>query len=404
MFRASAPPAILMLCLLTSGMLRGQDPGSAAGSMETRESDELSAEMVGLKKKVRRSLAYYFQRPENNVERSPWAVMHCVIGYGVDTPLLVDGQNVNAIAWLCSNAPCYSMRLLYASGSDGLALRMGPGYQGHEGQFLSILAQSRVKIDYPLLVDGRRLAIRDLVQHEKQTCRSGTELTFKLIGLAHYLDSDETWRTARGEDWSVSRLIREELAQPIIGACCGGTHRLMGFSYAVRSREREGKPIDGQWARAKQYLQDYHQYTFRLLNSDGSFSTSWFENASSYGDAERRLNTSGHVLEWLVYSLPQEQLADEPVVRAVNYLADLLWEERHRRWEIGPRGHAIHALALYDERMFGGEPGRRAEQLADLAHPALTVAENDLVDRQDAADSSEVSDGNRRGLFRRRVR
>ena len=70
-----------------------------------------------------------------------------------------------------------------------------------------------------------------------------TELTFKLIALAHYLDSDATWTSETGDEWSISRLIEEEIQSPIIGAACGGTHRLMGLSYAVRERVKHG--LDG---------------------------------------------------------------------------------------------------------------------------------------------------------------
>jgi hypothetical protein len=42
----------------------------------------------------------------------------------------------------------------------------------------------------------------------------------------------------------------------------------------------------------------------------------------------------------------------------------LLNEGKGTRWEIGPLGHALHALALYDERVFDGHPGKRADELA----------------------------------------
>jgi hypothetical protein len=35
--------------------------------------------------------------------------------------------------------------------------------------------------------------------------------------------------------------------------------------------------------------------------------------------------------------------------------------------EFGPKGHALRALALYDERVFHGSPGQRKEYLADRA-------------------------------------
>ncbi len=45
------------------------------------------------------------------------------------------------------------------------------------------------------------------------------------------------------------------------GAACGGTHRLMGLSYAVRKREQRGEPITGIYLEAKKYIDQYHKYT-----------------------------------------------------------------------------------------------------------------------------------------------
>jgi hypothetical protein len=78
-----------------------------------------------------------------------------------------------------------------------------------------------------------------------------------------------------------------------------------------------------------------------------------------------RIETTGHTLEWLVFSLPKEELSDRRIVKAVEYLSNLLNDHRDHRWEVGPKGHALHALALYDERVFGGRPGNRwARELA----------------------------------------
>jgi hypothetical protein len=349
---------------------------SDQGQLPTAGS-ELTAAQIELRDRVRRCLAHYFFRPETTRRRSPWGVMHAVIGFGVDTPLIADGRQVNAIAWLCANSPCLGMQMLYEH-QGSVALRMGPGYQGHDGQFLCILAQSRVKSEYPLVVNGRRLTVADLVLQEQAECRAGTELTFKLIGLAYYLDPDAQWQNRYGEAWSIERMIREELAQPIVGAACGGTHRLTGFAYAVCKREVSGKPMTGQWQRAQNYLDDFHQYAFQLQNPDGSFSTEWFVRRSTAGDLNRRLNTTGHILEWLVYSLTEAQLAEQRTVRAVEYLTEQLWRYRDYDWDIGAKGHAIHALALYDERLFAGRPGTRAEQLAeyhDDAERRAAVAE-----------------------------
>ena len=215
-----------------------------------------------------------------------------------------------------------------------------------------MLALAGVSPDYPMQVDGRTYKVADLIEAEKLSCRAGIELTFKLIALSYYLrdDLDQTWRNHSGEVWSISRLIDEELSKPILrNAACGGTHRMMGFSYAVHFRQRSGKPMTGDFYRA--YVNDYIRHTFGQQNQDGSFSTEWFRQRAASPSLDRRLQTTGHILEWLVFSIPDELLTEAPVVNAVTYLNDLMAQYPQRNWEIGPMGHAIHALALYDKRM-----------------------------------------------------
>jgi hypothetical protein len=325
--------------------------------------EELTAEQIDLRERVRDVLAYYYNRQENVAEHSPWGIMHVLIAYGVDTEVMGNNRKMNAIGWLCWNGACRGQQLFYTQGNK-LQTRIGPGVQGHAGQFLAMLAQSRVKQNYPMRVDGKDLTVADLIEYEQFTCEAGTELTFKLIGLAHYLDTDTNWKAESGERWNIARLVREELAQPIVGAACGGTHRMTGFTYAVRKREKEGKPIDGQFLRAKKFMDDYFDYTFYLQNEDGSFSTDFFRGRNNYGDINRRIETTGHILEWFVASLSDEQLRDPRVVKSVNYLTRLMSENKDHEWEIGPRGHALHALAIYGERVFKDKPGQRDAVLA----------------------------------------
>lgn len=331
---------------------------------------DLSPELQALRGKMRECLRLYYRQPGNVAQLTPWELMHASLAFGVDTQAFASRSKVNALGWLCWNGRANGRRLLAAPGGS-LRVQDGFGVQGHDGQFLSILAQCKVRVDSPIKVGGYDFTVADLVAYEKATCRAGSELTFKLIGLVHYLDSEETWQSDRGETWSIPRLIKEEIEQPVVGAACGGTHRMMGFSYAVRKRDQRGEPFIGEWKRAKKYVEDYHEHTFKLQNSDGSFSTNWFAGRGDWGSASQRLNTSGHTLEWLVCSLPREQLHDPRVMRSVTYLTDLLQENHGYNLEMGALGHALHALILYDERVFGSVPGNRAETL----HTDIELAE-----------------------------
>ena len=321
------------------------------------------SELGELRNHVRRTLIHYYERPESANTRSPWGVMHSLIGFGVDTEIGAGREKVNAIGWLCWNGSCRGQRLFKLT-KDGMSVNVGPGVQGHTGQFLSMLAQSRVPEDFEIRIQGKSFTVADLIAYEQATCRPRTELTFKLIGLSHYLPSDAEWTSNDGQEWSISRLIEEELAQPVIGAACGGTHRLMGLTYAVKNRVDDGKPVDGQFHRAELFLEDFQKYTVGLQNPDGSFSTKWFERREARTDSQRRVQTTGHILEWLICNLPEDQLTSPEVVKAVAYLSNLMYRERGTDWNIGPKGHAIHALNLYDQKVFGAEMGQGGPRMS----------------------------------------
>jgi hypothetical protein len=354
----------------TSSSSSSQQKDEEKTKLPPRKEPELTPELILLREEIRECLSHYFMRPENAAARSPWACMHAMIAFGVDANLIVGTQRVNAIGFLNYNGNCNGQQLFYTRGGK-LHARIGPGVQGHAGQYLAMLAQSRVKKTFPIKCDGEDFTVEDLIEYEKLTCRPNTELTFKLIALSHYLRSDESWTSSDGQTWDIPRLIREELNQKIVGAACGGTHRLTGFSYAVRKREQRGEVMEGQWLRAKKYIEAYHQYTFRLQNPDGSFSTEWFVGRADNGPPSRRLETTGHITEWLAFSLSNEELRRPEMVKAVKYLTRLLYDLRNEKSSIGPLGHGLHALAIYDERVFGGQPGKRAEQLARYARPTV---------------------------------
>lgn len=335
------------------------DDESSNGPPEVVEPREqlppLSRSMQFLRNKVRRTLKSYYRKPLNSREHDPWEMMHGMLAYGIHSRTRQNGpqgEMITSVGWLCYNKPCKRLTLLYATPEGELRAKQGVGLQGHMGQFLAMLAQCQVSRDYPIRVGEKEFAIEDLIEAEKTTCYTKTELTFKLISLMHYLDSDEKWVNDQGMEWDIPKLIHEELAQPIRGAACGGTHRLAGLSLAARTRVSRGEPLDGEYARAAQFVEKYHNYAFRLQNRDGSLSTEWFRGRGDEDDIDRRIKTTGHILEWLIYSLSDEQLRYSRTVRAVNYLSNLMLSNYSHDWEIGPRSHAIHALKLYDERMF----------------------------------------------------
>jgi hypothetical protein len=383
--KAGLPGLLIALAaLILSSAARGQDaadaPSEAAAEGVGAAHDQLETVLVAAhtKRPAQSSLAarqagevdrlvsqvqrvlnhYYANRLLNTKDQNCWEVMHWVIGYGVKSRILrggPDGPPVNSIGWLCWGGRCDGQPLVLID-QGRIAAAKGVHVQGHHGQFLAILAQAKVMKDYPMRVGNRSFTVADLIETEKLGCQTGMELTFKLIALSHYCDSNETWLNSAGDEWSVSRLVQEEIKSPINGAACGGTHRLMGLSYAVNERLKRSEPLDGQFARADIYIRDFHRYAFGLQNADGSFSTDWFKGRQAKPDLERRLQTTGHILEWLVYSVPQESLTDPRLLRAVDFLSTMLLQDSDKEWPLGTLGHGLHSLAMFNERILKDRP------------------------------------------------
>lgn len=324
---------------------------------------ELTRSVSRMQNTIKQGLLYHYARPEAANERSNWGMLHSIMVFGADTKIRVGNRKHSAIAWIAGNNACRGQRLLTTE-KDAITARSGVGLQGHQAQLLAVLSLCDVPLDYPVYASNQKFSIRDLVESEMLACRSGEELTFSLIGLSHYLDTDTVWLNTEGETWSFERLIKEELSQSIVGAACGGTHRLMGFAHALRKRRASGKPITGQWKRAEIYMEDFEKYAYRLQNRDGSMSTDWFEGREDNGDMDRKIQTTGHVLEWLLTITPDAKLQEPRLVNAVRYLANTIYTKRGHDWKIGPKGHALRSLAMYYERVYGGDQAWQSSSMA----------------------------------------
>ena len=181
-------------------------------------------------------------------------------------------------------------------------------------------------------------------------------MSLKLIGLTYYVE-DATWKNDLDEEWSLERLVKEELAQAVPTSSGAGLDRLLGLSYTIFRREKRDQPIDGQYARAKKYINDFHKYAFATQNPDGSWGY-FLGGKGANRDAAMGLRSSGHVLEWLALSLPEDRLDDPAMAAGIAYLNNTLSQRYQSNLpslsarEIGGAMRALHALAIYDERIF----------------------------------------------------
>jgi hypothetical protein len=363
-------PRLATIAIVAAGLLSssvGADdsaskPAAAASKTAAagKPQRKLTPELIALRDRVRQVLAAYKQQTFNTQQNSPTDIMSVCLAFGCGAEVLLEGQEerrINGITCLCWNYPCCGFEMLGPS-HGRLAAQIGYGSQQHSGEFLAMLAMSHVKSDYPLRVGKRVRNITDLVEAEKLGCRSGSDLSLKLIGLAYYVPEPQ-WKNDLGETWSIERMIEDGLAHATAAASEIGLNRLLGWSYAVDRREKRGQPIEGALQHAKKYVGDYQSIALQMQNSDGSWGPSFLAAYGASADAATQLRSTGRVLEWLAFSLPDSKIGEPGMVNAAECLIRLLSME-HYQWhaptlptgEIASLGHALHALSIYDERVF----------------------------------------------------
>ncbi len=321
----------------------------------------LSPSLVALRDRVRSIFAVHFRAPINTNDNTPAQILKFSLAFGCDTEIRYGsaaGGALSGIGALCYNYPCAGYRLLTLDKDKPIA-RVGYALQDVPGEFLAMLAQSAVPENYELRIGDWRGKVLDLVESEKLSCVAGADLSQKLIGLSHYLPHDATWKNARGDAWSFERMIREELQRVPPTDSSDATNHLLGLAYAIERRARSGQPIDGQFERARKFLDEYHTFALSLQNADGSWNPGFFAAKGPGRDVSGSLRATGRILEWLCVSLPDERLEDRRLVLAVAYVvsvlenyfapANLIYASPR---EVDGVMHALHALKLYDQRVF----------------------------------------------------
>jgi hypothetical protein len=329
-------------------------------AVPARQNRKLSVELYPLRDQVRKTLSQHARQPFNTRQNTVTEVLDYCLSYGCNTEITLTGSSggkrENAIACLCWNIPCAGYEPLKLC-DDRIVARLGHGKQMRPSQFLAMLAFARVQPSYPLRVGEIRQTVADLVELEKQQCRTGADLSMTLVGLSYYSDTP-SWKNDIGEQWSLERMIMEELDQPAQSTQNGGLDRLLGLVYAVNHREQHNSSIDGQFARAKKYLDEMHTFALSLQNPDGSWGY-FLTGRGRNPDENASLRSTAHVMEWLAISFPEQQLEDARLIAGIKYLQQSINTNRSLKdisslatREINSYTHALHALSLYNDRCF----------------------------------------------------
>ncbi len=299
-------------------------------------------------------------------QQGAWQVVHGVLAFGPAFPLAHDGAVSPAVEFLLGGGRIAGWEIRV--GDVGPLAVVDEGSvtgQGHPDQWLGYLSQCGVAtgesglvgglpLDTPIRAGGRDFTLADLLAQAKRDIRPGQECSWTLMALAAYDPPDASWEASDGRRWTTEAVARMEAQSEIVGAACGGTHRLYGLAAAVaayRAVHPAPPPPESGWALAESVLAEYIDRARQFQQPDGSFSVHYFERPGRSPDVFSTLGATGHVFEILPLVLDDESLAAPWVSRAAERLVTLLERTTDLDLECGGLYHAAHGLALYRRRL-----------------------------------------------------
>jgi hypothetical protein len=350
----------------------------------------VSAPADPLMEMVEKAIQATHQRRLTAGVHTPWQVVHGILAERWELSLLKKerpGEEISGIEWIMSGVTFDGQPLWEATphGGRGHPFTRPYAFEGHPTQFMGYMTMANIPPEYEIRTPTKVITIRDIINDANMQVHEGVEITWTLWALAHYEEPDAQWFNAAGEPWSIERLVRLQIDEPVTSGACGGCHGLFALAYARNIYLSYKKPLRGVWFEADQKIKQYIQLAQALQNSDGSFSTKHFVGPEYSDDFATRIATSGHQLEWLMIALPQSKLKEQWVRNAIGSVARDLVNNRHVASDCGPLFHGMHALVVYRQRTVPGylvpkfnsdiklsERGKKKDPARDVAKSKLS--------------------------------
>lgn len=329
---------------------------STSGSLRvhTISQGKRSESNDGLVRLAQQAVDTTSRRLLSSEQHTPWQMMHALLGLRHDFAILHEGREVNGLEWMAAGQVFDGDQWFEKTVHGGRAHPYSVPYafEGHANQFLAVLSMCGLETDHEFMTAEGPITIADMIAHAKATCDTRRdEPTWTLWALSRYLPPDAVWKNADGDTWSIERLVADQTSKPLKGAACGGTHGLFALAHARNVYLREGKPLRGVWLQAENKIRYYINTARRLQNSNGSLSSNYLRGRQYNPDFNKRMASAGHVLEFLMIALPQRELNQRWVRRAVEATARDLLNNRKEYVKCSPLYHSVNALNIYLDRV-----------------------------------------------------
>jgi beta-lactamase regulating signal transducer with metallopeptidase domain len=288
-------------------------------------------------------------------DHTPWQIMSGIEGLRRDM-LLKDGKNtVNALEWIQEGPSFRGESWFEKTKHGGRAHPFSKPYwfEGHINQFFSKLAACRLPLDTQFGTPDGPITIQDMIDHAKMVVNDREAVSWTILALCRYLPPDTKWTNAKGEEWSIERLVDIEVGKQVGGPTSpnGGTDLLYALAVARNEYLKTGKPLEAVWLKADEKIRTYIDVAKSQQNPDGTLSSDFFRSSKRKDDFDKRLASSGHLLQFLMHAVSDEQLKEDWIRRAVEATANDIQVNGKEYVSCDPLFTATEALTTYLERV-----------------------------------------------------
>jgi hypothetical protein len=336
--------------------------GSSAADSTKLPSDE------EILKQIDDALEFTFENRRLTVgqreqDQAAWQIIHGALAFKREF-LVNDGtKDVSAVNYLLAGGKMKGWNMRRGDLLDEQTMRYGVKAlvdedkkgQGHCDQWMGYLSDCQLPIDETIIVEGEKHTVQDYIDQIKlDVVENPTqEYSWTLMCLTAYYPTDYAWKAKDGSDWNIEKLVEIELGHDLNQSACGGTHRMTGLTMAFNRHVAAGKPLEGQWKKLAERIEECQQKAKEFQDADGALSSNYFIRPGKATDLALAMGSAGHVMEFLATSMDKEELEQPWVKRAVLDVCKTFRKTKAVDVECGALFHAAHGLVLYREKVYG---------------------------------------------------
>ena len=203
-------------------------------------------------------------------QQSPWQIMNGLMALRKDFAFRDGDKVVNALEWIQSN-PTFVGTPWFQKTEHGGQPNPTPApvyFDDHAQQFVAALAMNDVPLEATFPTADGSITMNDMIRHLQMTVNEKRLSPWTLYALCHYLPLNAKWDNAKGEAWSIERLVRATMRSRVMSS---EVIDLFAIAYARNQYTKTGQPLKGVWLEADDRIKNVatrngNNGTFEMLS------------------------------------------------------------------------------------------------------------------------------------------